>query len=433
MRVLVLGAYGLIGTHIVSHLLAAGHQVTGLGRDTVRAARRLPEVRWISADLVGLATPDAWKPVLEAADAEAIVNAAGVLQDGARDRVWDVQSRSMLALYQAAAERGVARFVQVSATRADAQASTAFMRSKGDADAALARSDLDWTILRPGLVISPEAYGGTALVRALAATPGVMAIAFGESPVQTVAADDVADAVLQVLEGRVGSRRTYDLVEDVPHTMREVEREVRRWLGFAPAREIGVPPGLVRLVALVADGLGWLGWRSPFRSTAVAEVKAGIRGDASAWREATGKPLKRLRATLSTIPSTVQERWFARAFLAKPMAIGVLAAFWLATGILALAQPQAAKAVLTTRGVGEGLAGLIVVGGALVDMALGAGILVKATAARAALGMILVTLGYLAGGSLVAPDLWLDPLGPLVKAVPAMTPAVVVLALEGDR
>jgi hypothetical protein len=66
-------------------------------------------------------------------------------------------------------------------------------------------------------------------------------------------------------------------------------------------------------------------------------------------------------------------------------------------------------------------------------MALGAGILVKATAARAALGMILVTLGHLAGGSLVAPDLWLDPLGPLVKAVPAMTPAVVVLALEGDR
>jgi hypothetical protein len=215
--------------------------------------------------------------------------------------------------------------------------------------------------------------------------------------------------------------------------MREALREVRRWLGWAPAWEITVPAVLIRLVALGADGLGWLGWRSPFRSTAVAEIAAGIRGDASAWRQATGKPLKPLVATLRAIPSTVQERWFARAFLTKPLAIGVLAAFWLATGVLALAQPAEAKAVLTSRGFEEGLAGAIAVGGALLDVALGLGILVKVTAARAALGMILVALAYLTGGTLVAPDLWLDPLGPLVKAIPAMALAVVVLALEGDR
>jgi uncharacterized protein YbjT (DUF2867 family) len=433
MRVLVLGGYGLIGAHVVAHLLAAGHQVVGLGRDTERAARRFPEMQWISANLARLLAPEAWQSILAEAGAEAIVNAAGVLQDGARDRVADVQTRSMLALYTAAAAHGVARFVQISATRAGTDASTAFMRTKGVADAALAQSGLEWTILRPGLVLSPEAYGGTALVRALAAMPCLMPVAFGESPVQTVAADDVANAVVQVLEGRVASRRTYDLVEDAPHSMRELEREVRRWLGFAPAREVAVPAGLVRLVALVADGLGWLGWRSPFRSTAVAEIAAGIRGDPGAWREATGKSVKPLGLTLRAIPSTVQERWFARAFLVKPLAMAVLAAFWLTTGMLALAQPAEAKAVLTSRGVTDGFAGAIVIGGALLDVALGLGILLKSTAVRAAHGMILVTIAYLVGGSLIAPDLWLDPLGPLVKAVPAMVLAVVVLALEGDR
>jgi hypothetical protein len=34
---------------------------------------------------------------------------------------------------------------------------------------------------------------------------------------------------------------------------------------------------------------------------------------------------------------------------------------------------------------------------------------------------------------MLAPDLWADPLGPLVKVVPAMLPAVALLALAEDR
>ena len=433
MRVLVLGGYGLIGARIVAHLLALGHQVVGLGRDTQSAARRFPEVQWIKADIARLLTPGDWRPILIAAGAEAIVNAAGLLQDGVRDRVADVQSTAMQALYAAAAASGVSRFVQISATRATPDASTAFMSTKGLADAALARSDLEWTILRPGLVFSAEAYGGTAVVRALAAMPWVMPVAHATSPVQTVAADEVAEAVARVLDGRVASRRAYDLVEDTAHTMLEVQREVRRWLGFAPAPEIAVPAWLISVVARIADGLGWLGWRSPFRSTAIAELAAGIRGNSAAWREATGEPLKPLAATLRAIPSTVQERWFARAFLVKPVAIGTLSAFWIATGVLALAEPGATQSILTSRGVDASTAALIAIAGSLVDIALGLGVLVKAAVSRAALGMMLVTAAYLAGASILAPDLWLDPLGPLVKAVPAMVLALVVLALEGDR
>ncbi len=51
----------------------------------------------------------------------------------------------------------------------------------------------------------------------------------------------------------------------------------------------------------------------------------------------------------------------------------------------------------------------------------------------AALGMITLTLAYLAGGTVLTPNLWADPLGPLVKAIPAMCLAVVALALAEDR
>lgn len=433
MRILVLGAYGLIGTHVVSRLLAAGYEVAGLGRDVARAARRFPSVHWMKRDIAELRTPEQWAPVLREARAQAIVNCAGALQDGARDRVGDVQSGAIRALIAAATQAGIARFVQISAGRADPAADTAFMRSKGEADRALQQSALDWTILRPGLVLSPQAYGGTALLRALAAVPWVQPVTHGESLVQTVSADDVARAVLAALEGRVPSRRAYDLVEDEAHTLVEVLAAMRGWLGLPPAPFFRLPSAAAVPISRIADGLGWLGWRSPLRSTAVTELSAGVGGDPAPWRAATGRPLAALAETLAAMPSTVQERWFARTFLLKPAMIAVLALFWAASGAIGLAQFDAASRVLTDRGVGEALAAAVVAGGAVVDVALGIAVLFRSTLVRAAQGMIALSLAYLAGGTIFAPNLWLDPVGPLMKVIPALMLPLVVLALAEDR
>lgn len=433
MRVLVLGAYGLIGEAVARRLLADGHHVAGLGRDTVRASRRLPQIQWIAADLAGLTRAGDWLPLLEKIGAEAIVNCAGALQNGARDDVARVQSAAMRALYDAAPRTGVTRVIQISAPRADDGADTTFMRTKGEADAALAATSLDWIILRPGLVIGPQAYGGTALLRALASVPLVQPALGGMGAIQTVALTDVADAVARAVRGDIPVHATYDLVEDEAHSLDEVARAMRHWLGWSDAPGPMVPAWAVALGARIGDALGWLGWRPPLRTTAIRELQAGVTGDPGPWRAATGAPLSSLSATLAAMPSTVQERWFARSFLLKPAVIATLSAFWLITGIVTLLDPEAAARVLTLRGLPHGLATSFAVGGALVDIALGLAMLWRPAMMAAAQGMIVVTLAYLAGGTLLAPDLWADPLGPLVKAVPAMLLAVVALAWTEDR
>ncbi len=433
MKVLVLGGYGLIGGAVVRALVADGHAVTGLGRDTARAARSMPAAHWETADLAALASEADWRPLMERLSPDAIVNCAGALQDGARDDVAAVQSRAMRALIAAAPGAGVTHFVQISATRAVADADTAFMRTKAEADAALAASALRWVILRPGLVLASEAYGGTALLRAIAAFPCAIPLTHADARVQTVGFDDVAAAVLLSLTGAVPARASYDLVEDEAHTLADIARDMRGWLGLAPAPLVRMPDFVGRAVAFVADALGRLGWRSPFRSTAMTELAAGIRGDPAPWRAATGKPPAALAGTLSRMPATVQERWFSRLYLVKPLVIGTLAAFWIVTGLVTLADLDAAREVLTGHGVGTLAATAIAFGGALIDIALGCGILVRRFLTTAALGMIGVTLLYLAGGTLLAPDLWADPLGPLVKAVPAAVLALVALALAEDR
>jgi len=430
MVVLVLGGYGLIGSAILCRLADAGHEVIGLGKNSAVAARRFPDARWIDADIAALRRPSDWHSLLRGIDA--VVNAAGALQDGVRDNVAALQSHAMRALFQACIELGIRRVVQISATGATPAASTSFMRSKAEADAALAALDLDWVILRPGLVLSRDAYGATGLLRALASFPFVLPVLNGKQAVRTVAVEDVAEAALLSVEGRIPAQRRYDLVEAAPHRLRDLVASLRAWLGFAPVPAIEVPSPFGWLVAGVADLLGWLGWRSPIRSTSLRELAGGIDGDPALWNS-VGAPVRDLDATLRAMPATLQERWFARLWLLKPLLCATVACFWIASGAVGLWRRDAAASLLTGRGMDLSLAEAAATGGALLDMLLGLALLVRRTHVTAAVGMLLLSFLYLVGGSLLAPDLWLDPLGPYLKIVPSMGLLLVVLALSPER
>ena len=69
----------------------------------------------------------------------------------------------------------------------------------------------------------------------------------------------------------------------------------------------------------------------------------------------------------------------------------------------------------------------------LIDIALGAAVLVRPFARRALAGMLIVSLAYLAGGTVLEPALWLDPLGPLVKVLPSLLLTLAALAILDER
>jgi uncharacterized protein YbjT (DUF2867 family) len=431
MRILVLGGYGLIGAAVVVRLLSAGHAVIGLGRSVGPAHRRYPDATWFERDIATLASPDDWRSLL--ADIDAVVNCSGALQDSARDDVRAVQSIAMQALFEACARAGVRRIVQISAAGASLQAPTPFMRTKAEADAALARYDLDWVILRPGLVLAPAAYGATALLRALASVPLVMPLTLGDRPIQTVHVDDVAEAVRLALEGSVPVRTSYDLVEDGAHTLAEVVTGLRSWLGYGRASLVPVPAPFARAAFRIGDALGFLGWRSPLRTTAFQQIEAGVTGDPAPWSQATGARLSGLAETLRRLPATVQERWFGRLWLLKPLIIATLSTFWIVSGLVALARLDQAAALLAVRGIESEIATVAVVLGSIVDLGLGVAVLLRRSMPWTALGMVATTAAYLLAGSMLAPGLWLDPLGAYVKTIPGAILAVVAYALAEER
>ena len=184
MRILVTGAYGLIGSACLARLHRDGHTLVGVGRAVETAKLSFPYARWIEADVARLSSVDDWRPLLSGIDA--VVNCVGVLQDGARDDTRRVHVTATCALFDACAQAGIRRVVHVSAIGAGPAGPTAFSRTKAEADAYLSTLDLDWVILRPALVLSPMAYGGTAMLRALAGIPLVTPVIGADSRIQVV-------------------------------------------------------------------------------------------------------------------------------------------------------------------------------------------------------------------------------------------------------
>ena len=163
MNLLVLGATGPTGRHVVDQALAAGHRVTAFVRDPAKLPVRHERLAVVSGDLTadGPALLDATR------GQDAVISAIGVGQSFASRRLFEL---SMPAVIAAMREAGVKRLVQISAFGVgDTFAQIPlfprlFVRTllagiyadKERGEEILRKSGLDWTIVYPaGLTNGP--------------------------------------------------------------------------------------------------------------------------------------------------------------------------------------------------------------------------------------------------------------------------------------
>jgi uncharacterized protein YbjT (DUF2867 family) len=437
VTIAVLGASGLIGAAVAEHLLGQGFR-------TVPVARRLTGAQAALFGEAALTCPIGEASVADLADllrdrgVDVVVNCLGVLQDGPRGRTADIHEAFVARLL--AAIRAQARpvlLVHLSVPGRAAEDATDFSRTKRSGERLIAAAELPSVVLRPGFVVAPAAYGGSALLRALAALPVTLPPSLGARPFAATAIDDIAETVaLLARRWAAGERRwkaVWDLCESPPATVAATLDAVRARFG-GPRPRVRVPAWLLRVGAGAGDAAAWLGWAPPIRTTALREMLRGVEGSPEAWIAATGREPASLDAALRRLPSSVQERWFARLYLLKALIVGVLAVFWVASGGIALTTAfRAASAILTAHGFAAGPADLITAVSSLVDIGVGLAIAVRRTCRAGLVAGIAVSLAYMAGAAILTPDLWAEPLGALVKTGPAIVLMVVALAILEAR
>jgi uncharacterized protein YbjT (DUF2867 family) len=436
--VLVLGASGLIGNFVSVDLLQRGYKVIAVARRFTRAQRLHLNANGREMSVVDLPVAALAELFRESA-ADVIVNCLGLLQDGAGGRTHDVHDGFIDKLIQALRSIDHAvQLVHISIPGDESQDKTDFSRTKRNADRRLIASNVPCTILRPGFVFAPRAFGGSALLRALAAMPVALPPFESSRTFRYVAIENVAETVNLLVRSWDPQRPGHAVVWDVMHPQRQTVSDIvailRRWLGAASERTIGIPSFLLDLAGKAGDLVAYLGWSPPIRSTALTELRRGVDGDPAAWLAATGIAPHTLADVLAARPASVQEKWFARLYLLKAVILASLVVFWCASALIALTVAyDAAVEILISRGFPLWLAQAITIGGGMIDFLVGVAIAFRRTSRVGLFAGIAVSLFYMIAAGILTPDLWIEPLGALVKTFPAIVLMLVALAISNDR
>ena len=427
MNILLIGATGLIGAAISARLVAAGHRVVGVAR---HASGDHNGMTWRTLDLAA-ATAEDWTPLLYGMDA--VVNCAGLLQDTPGSSIAAVHAAGPAVLFRACVQAGVRRVIHFSAVGVDRETPTEFSRSKRAGDEALMALELDWVILRPSVVIGRGAYGASALMRGLAALP-VLPVMPLTAPLQIIHLDDVVDATIHFLKPDASTRVVVELVGPRRYRFEEVVRLLRRWMRWPSARRLAVPRWLAGFTYRLGDAVALIGWRPPVRSTAQREMVRGAVGDPAPLTELTGIKPRDLESALAREPASVQERWFARLYLLKPLIFVVFAAFWIVTGLVSLGPGrERGIALVMDGGVSRAIATLLTLSGGAADIIIGLAIAVRRTARIGLYAAFAISITYAVIGTVLVPWMWLDPLGPMLKIGPILVFNLVALAILDDR
>jgi uncharacterized protein YbjT (DUF2867 family) len=431
-KILVLGASGLIGRFVTDDLRIRGFETIGVAR-TLSASQRLSALD-LEMPVMAMASA-ALARLLRDRAVDVVVNCLGVLQDGPGSDTRDVHRDFVARLLQAIADSGRAiRLIHISIPGTADEDHTDFATTKREAERMIAASGVSYAILRPGFVIAPAAYGGSAMVRSLAAFPLDLPAEEAATPFQPVAVEDIAATIAWLTTDDTANGVVWDLMQPQKISLGGVIDQFRFAFGTAHWTRIGMPAFLLDLGAKLGDLANRLGWMPPMRSTAIAELRRGVIGDPAPWMQVTGIVPKTIVQAIGHRPATIQDKWFARLFLIKALIIASLALFWVASGFIALVISfPATKAILIEHGFPRALVTPFAAITSLMDMSVGVLIAFRRTCALGLIAGMFVSLGYMAGTALFTPDLWIEPLGALVKTAPAIVLMFVALLTLDNR
>jgi uncharacterized protein YbjT (DUF2867 family) len=327
VKVLVLGADGFIGRHIAFYLRAQGVGVLAHARNPARlAAMGFETLR------VDLCDPACHRPAFWAgrlAGVSHVINAAGLLTGAAAE--FEAVHLSAPAAVYAALPQG--HGLLISAVGIEAETEFAIWRRRGEAAALAAGA----TVLRAGLVLGDSSYGGSSLIRALAALPFVTpVVGDGAQAFNPIHASDLAAVALDCLRAPPAPQ-VWEIGGPERVTQREVLQATRAWLGLPEVPVLALPLRLARALGRAGDLLK-LG---PISATSVAQLQRGVLAAPEALLAQVPSRPRGFRSFLNAQPAGTQDLWQARLYLLKPLIRLTLAVMWLVSAGLGLLLPAA--------------------------------------------------------------------------------------------
>jgi len=258
--ILVTGASGFVGSHLVPAVIDAGHHVLALVRSDDAAEtvqRRLTPAQRASLTIRrgDVTTPETLPAALAGADA--VLHLAAIPRDrdgGATLRLVNTEGTRNVVV--AARDAGVGRLVHLGAIGVVDEPDLHYGSSKARATAIVRESGLAWTVLSPSLLFGARDGFFNILADLVRMSPGIVPITGkGDARFQPLAIGDLARAAVQTFTGESTVGRELPLGGPRYWTYREIMEEVLRGMGKRRAL-VPMPVALIRLVAGSAEAVG---------------------------------------------------------------------------------------------------------------------------------------------------------------------------------
>src|SRR5256884_7973363 len=253
--ILITGATGYIGRHLVARLVAQGERPRCLVRDINRAKRLLPVDK---VELVQGATtsPDSLHAAVQ--DVDTIIHAAFLTADRKQSTGNEYEKTNVQGtanLIKAAKKAGVKRIIEISGLGTKPDKPGSYMQGRYLAEKMLKESGMDWTIIQPSVLFGKNAPFIKGLSDLISTAPVVPLIGGGKVLFQPIYVEDVVTVIIKTLEDPVRTtNKTYTIggpayfsftqvIDELLHTMHKT-----RIKAPAPTPLVGVGAAVMEAV-----------------------------------------------------------------------------------------------------------------------------------------------------------------------------------------
>jgi len=209
-RVLVIGASGFVGHHLVRGLVAAGHVV----RCLARTPAKIQDLADLGCEVAPGDMSDAASMLRATMTMEAVYVAVHTLSpqpaSAAADGFMDVESAGLRNIAAACLTNGARRLIYLTSLGTDANSPSVWLRERGRAEQFLLTSGLDVTVVQPGQIVGVGGTGFDMMVSQARSSVAVM-MGVGNQKWRNIAVDDLVYYLIGVLDDARTFGHRYDV------------------------------------------------------------------------------------------------------------------------------------------------------------------------------------------------------------------------------
>ena len=225
----VLGGSGFVGSAIVAKLVSAGYQVTVLTR-RLDHAKHLSLLPGVTLKVCNVFDAQALRSALQGTDA--VINLLGILHQSGKVSFTQVHEHLPVQLAKLCQDLGIKRLLHMSSLCAATDAPSLYLRSKGQAEVALAgyAPGLAITVFRPSIIFG-RADQFINLFAGLIKHLPLVVLVKPNAKFQPVWVEDVATCFVASLNEPASFGLSYDLVGPKVYTFRALLKAIMQTLG----------------------------------------------------------------------------------------------------------------------------------------------------------------------------------------------------------